>query len=93
MVFNQQSLINNSFSLVRNHPQNLGEIPITDEAAMAQLPFPFRVFGRQNVAQFRMAPLHLPRPGLLEALGSALVRFQFRHKKPSAISIWQLALS
>ena len=30
--------------------------------------------------QVRTPPLYLPRPGYLEALGSAFVRFQFRHK-------------
>ena len=65
--------------LIRNHPQDLGQIPVTDEAAMAQLAFPFRIFGRQDVTQFRVTPLHFPRPGFLEALGSALVGFEFRH--------------
>src|SRR5579859_2540 len=81
-------------SLVRNHALHFGEIAIADQASVTQLAFPFRFFRGEDVAQFGMAPLHLSRRCQLEALGSAFVRFQFRHKnsktavssQPSAVS-------
>ena len=36
--------------------------------------------GAQDVTQTGLVPLDLSRPSLLEALGSAFVCFQFRHK-------------
>jgi hypothetical protein len=78
-------------SLVRNHPQNFAEISIANQSSFPELPFRLRFLRRQNVTQFRMSPLHLSRRRLLEALGSAFVRFQFRHKNPqkqlSALSL------
>jgi hypothetical protein len=67
-------------SLIRNHPQNFGEISIAHHRAVAKFPFHFGVFRRQDVTQFRVSPLHFSCARLLEALGSALVGFQFWHK-------------
>ena len=70
-------------SLVRNHTQHFGEIPIAHQTALSEFPLGFRFLRRQDVAQLRVSALHLPGRRLLEALGSALVRFQFRHKNLS----------
>src|SRR5271157_1355105 len=68
------------FSLVRNHPQYLGQIPVAYQPTVAQLALALGVLRRQDVAQVRMPALHLPGCSFLEALGSAFVRFQFRHR-------------
>jgi hypothetical protein len=70
------------FSLIWNHPQHFSEIPIAHQRGLSELAFVFRFLRRQDVTQLCVATLHLPRRRLLEALGSALVRLQFRHKNP-----------
>jgi hypothetical protein len=42
------------------------------------------------MAQARMSPLHFSGGGLLEALGSAFVRFQFRHNSSESAASRQL---
>jgi len=73
-INNQQSSIINA-SLIRNHPQNFGEISIAHQTGLSELPLGLGFFRRQDVTQFRVSPLHLSRRRLLEALGSDLVRF------------------
>ena len=77
-------------SLVRNHPQHFGEIAIAHQTALSEFPLGFRFLRRQDVAQLRVSALHLSCRRLLEALRSALVRFQLRHKN---LSNQQLAMS
>src|SRR5690349_22699671 len=97
-IFNHsmtQSPNHSMFSLVRNHPQHFAEISIAHQAGLAHLPLGFGFLGRQDVTQFRMSPLHLSLRRLLEALRSALVCFQFRHKNPqeTAVSFQPSAVS
>ena len=66
--------------LIRNHALYFALIAVADQRRRSQIPFTFLALRRQNVPQVRSPPLHLSGPGYLEALGSALVRFQFRHK-------------
>jgi hypothetical protein len=68
--------------LVRNHAPHFALVPVAHQRGRSQIPFAFLALRRQDVPQVRSPPLYLPRPGYLEALGSALVRFQFRHRSP-----------
>ena len=67
--------------LIRDHPLHLVKIGITHQGGCSQLFLALLRFRSQDVAEIRLVPLDLPRPRLFEALGSAFVCFQFRHKK------------
>jgi len=60
---------------VANCLSNLRQIGIAHHGGRVELAFPLGILRGQNVAQKRFAALHLPRPSLLEALGSAFVCF------------------
>jgi len=64
-----------SFNLVRNHPLDFGCIRIAHQDGLAQLLLPLMRLGSQHMTQMRMMTHYLPRRSLLEALGSAFVRF------------------
>jgi hypothetical protein len=61
--------------LVRNHPLHLVKIRSTDQHGIPQLFLALLGLRGQDVAEKRFVPLHLSRPGFLEALGSAFVCF------------------
>jgi hypothetical protein len=67
-------------NLVRDHPLHLVQIGITHQGGRSQLFLALLRFRSQDVTQKSFAPLDLPGPSLLEALGSTSVCFQFRHK-------------
>jgi hypothetical protein len=85
-IYNLKSINLKSISLVRNHPQDFWQIGIADHGCHVQFAFPLRVLRGQDVAQKSLAALYLPRRSLLEALGSAFVCFQFRHKSVPVLS-------
>src|SRR5215472_12206332 len=69
-------------SIVRNHPFYFGGVGVANQYRLGQLVFALLPFRGQDVAQMRMPPLHLSGGGFLEALGGALVCFQFWHRNP-----------
>jgi hypothetical protein len=80
--------------LVWNHALYFAQIAVADQRRRSQIPFSFLALRRQDVTQVRTSPLHLPGRRQFEALGSAFVGFQFRHKVlKSAVSIWQSAFN
>jgi hypothetical protein len=71
---------------VRDHSCRFFVISVTYESSLAQVFLALLGLGTQNVTQIRLVPFDLSRPGLLEALGSAFVCFQFWHNS-SQLSI------
>jgi|tagenome__1003787_1003787.scaffolds.fasta_scaffold20754012_3 hypothetical protein len=67
-------------SLVRDHSFYFGGVGVTYQHRPTQVSLTFLVFRRQDVAQIRLGALHFSSRGLLEALGSAFVSFQFWHR-------------
>src|SRR5208282_4560344 len=76
--------------LIRNHPLHFAEIAIAYQRGRSQVAFAFLGLGAQHVAQAGMSALHLAVGRLLEALGGAFVRFQFRHKSSQSAAGRQL---
>jgi hypothetical protein len=66
--------------LIGNHPLYFAEVAVAYQRGRSQMAFAFLGLGTQHVAQAGMPAFHLAVGRLLEALGRALVRFQFRHK-------------
>src|SRR3981081_4143332 len=66
--------------LIRDHALYFADVTITHQRRRSQIPFPFLTLGCQDVAKVRASALHLSGSSQFEALGSALVSLQFRHK-------------
>ena len=64
-----------SLLLVRDHPLHLVKIRITYQHGIPQLFLALLGLRGQDVAEKRFVARHFSRPGFLEALGSAFVRF------------------
>jgi hypothetical protein len=69
--------------LVRDHALHFFEIRVAYQHGVPQLFLTLLGLGGKDVAEKRFVPLDLSRPGFFEALGSAFVCFQFRHKNLS----------
>jgi hypothetical protein len=67
----RRSIVN----LVRDHSHYFLIISVADQHGVAQFLLALLRFGGQDVAQIRLVTLDFPRPGFLEALGSAFVCF------------------
>src|SRR6266576_1472662 len=57
---------------VRLDPRDIG---VVDPSAFGQLPFPFRVFRRHQMAARRLRAQNFSRAGDFESLGNGLLRF------------------
>src|SRR5271170_3342231 len=78
--------------LIGDHPLYFAEVAIAYQRGCSQVPFAFLGFRTQHVAQAGMSALHLTVGRLLEALGGAFVRFQFRHKSSQSVASRQLEI-